>query len=72
MQTILTLESLMSVALSSCIIFALSFFSGHEALFIPIIVSFVIWTPLGLLLSLIALAKGARERFSTPDRASQP
>lgn len=40
----------------------LSGLRGHPALFLPIMVSFVIWTPLGLLLFLLAMLSGFRRR----------
>lgn len=47
---------------------ALSPFGGTPALFLPIVVSFVIWTPLGFLLTAAALVKGVRERIApAPD-----
>jgi len=43
-------------------------FAGTPALFLPIVLSFVIWTPLGFLLTTAALVKGARERIApAPD-----
>ena len=44
--------------------FLLSIFSNTPMLFLPVVVSFVIWTPLGLLLTMLALARGVRERFA--------
>ncbi len=41
---------------------ALSVFAGGSVLFFPVILSFVIWTPLGFLLATIAIVKGFRER----------
>lgn len=46
--------------------FLLSFLRGSPAVFIPVVVSFVIWTPLGFLLLLIAIAKGVNERRKEP------
>jgi hypothetical protein len=47
---------------------ALSPFGGTPALFLPIVLSFVIWTPLGFLLTAAALVKGVRERIApAPD-----
>ncbi len=47
---------------------ALSPFRGTPALFLPIVLSFVIWTPLGFLLTAAALVKGVRERIApAPD-----
>jgi len=41
---------------------ALSVFAGGSVLFFPVILSFVIWTPLGFLLAAVAIVKGFRER----------
>lgn len=56
-------------ALLLALALALSVFAGSPVLFLPVVLSFVIWTPLGFLLTLIALAKGARERIA-PARAA--
>jgi len=46
----------------------LSVFAGTPVLFIPVVVSFVIWTPLGFLLTAVAIVKGIRERMGpAPD-----
>lgn len=46
----------------------LSVFTETPILFIPVVESFVIWTPLGFLLTAVALVKGIRKRMSpTPD-----
>jgi hypothetical protein len=45
--------------------FVLSFFRATPVVFIPVVAGFVIWTPLGMLLLLIALAKGIAERRQT-------
>jgi hypothetical protein len=37
----------------------LSFFRGTPMVFLPVVAGFLIWTPLGLLLMAIAIAKGA-------------
>ena len=39
----------------------LSVFAGTRALFIPVVVSYVIWTPLGFVLTAAALASGIGE-----------
>ena len=44
----------------------LSPFAGTPALFLPIVVSFVLWTPLGFLLTAVSLAGGFRERIAPP------
>lgn len=44
----------------------LSFFAGQKALFIPVILSFVIWTPLGALLTLAAVARGLFRKQPPP------
>jgi fatty acid desaturase len=36
---------------------------GTPAVLVPVMVAFVVWTPLGLLLTLVALATGVRERL---------
>ena len=47
---------------------ALSPLAATPALFLPIGLSFVIWTPLGFLLTAAALANGVRERIApAPD-----
>ena len=46
----------------------LSPLAGNWALFLPIVLSFVLWTPLGFLLTAVSLAGGFRERIApTPD-----
>jgi hypothetical protein len=51
---------------------ALSFFRGSPALFLPVVASFVVWTPLGFLLFVIALAKPllARRKRSLAPQSS--
>jgi len=51
---------------------ALSVFAGSPALFLPIVLSFIVWTPLGFLLTAIALVKGVREHIApAPAQAEQ-
>jgi uncharacterized membrane protein len=45
----------------------LSVFTGTPVLLIPVVVSFVIWTPLGFVLTAVALVSGVGERM-TPAR----
>jgi hypothetical protein len=42
----------------------LSIFAGSPVLFLPVVLSFVIWTPLGFLLSSVALVKGIQDPFA--------
>ena len=42
----------------------LSVFAGTPVLFIPVVVSFVIWTPLGFVLTVVALVSGVGERMT--------
>jgi len=42
----------------------LSIFAGWSDLFLPVVLNFVIWTPLGILLTTVALVKGVRERIA--------
>jgi hypothetical protein len=43
----------------------LSVFAGTPVLFLPIAVNFVVWTPLGFLLTAAAVMKGLRERIAS-------
>ena len=43
---------------------ALSVFAGSPILFLPVVLSFAIWTPLGFLLTAVALVNGTRERIA--------
>lgn len=42
----------------------LSTLAGKPVLFLPVVLSFVIWTPLGFLLTAVALVKGVRQRIA--------
>ena len=58
----------MLFALVIALAFVLSIVAGAPILFVPIAVNFAIWTPLGLLLTAIALRQGLRERIGlTPE-----
>jgi hypothetical protein len=43
----------------------LSVFTGTPVLFLPIVLNFVVWTPLGFLLTGVAVVKGLRERIAS-------
>jgi hypothetical protein len=43
----------------------LSIFTGTPVLFLPIVPNFLVWTPLGFLLTAVALAIGLRERIAS-------
>ena len=44
---------------------ALSIFAGTPVLFAPIVLNFVVWTPLGFLLTAVAVVEGLRERIAS-------
>ena len=53
----------------------LSTLAGKPVLFLPVVLSFVIWTPLGFLLTAVALVKGVRQRIApaqTPAMLAPP
>ena len=43
----------------------LSIFTGTPVLFAPIVLNFAVWTPLGFLLTAVAVVKGLRERIAS-------
>ncbi len=50
----------------------LSTLAGKPVLFLPVVLSFVIWTPLGFLLTAVALVKGVRQRIAPAQAPPMP
>ena len=55
-------KRLFALVLALALVF--SVFAGKPILYIPIVLNFGIWTPLGFLLTAVALVQGVRERIT--------